>query len=368
MEKSRMKSIDIVMPSIRDDVRSLLRAIPLDVPDGVDVSYYIISDRPGLRSETLEYNGCPVHFVVNRDLLGASLSRNMGIEMGVGDYVLFLDDDVEAPRNLLSAYMRAVENDADAAGYVGPTLFPEPINSFTRGIRASSMTAMFEIPMTREWVSWGTTSNIMIARKKIGDVRFLSVFPNNGGGEDIDFCLRVQAGGEKWFRTVPEAAVSHGWWSRGRRSYKRFFRWSFGDSRLPGLHRGRRFYDAPNAVEVAVFALPILSALSAAGLMPPVTVAAWLACAVTSEIVAEQVRVRLVSGSFLPIPSAESIVIRTVNDAGRLAGTLCSGSLRSLFSRFDFIGTGEWVGFCRKMGWARFGAMLAPLPFLLTGV
>ena len=63
-----------------------------------------VSDRPGLEPRTLEHKGCRVTLVVNEARLGAPMSRNVGIGLGTADYVLFLDDDVRAPRDLLRRY------------------------------------------------------------------------------------------------------------------------------------------------------------------------------------------------------------------------------------------------------------------------
>ena len=61
-------------------------------------------------------------------------------------------------------------------------------------------------PPAPRLVSWGTTSNLMVRRSAAGDVRFSAAFPKHGGGEDVDFCLRMAANVVRRFRTVPGAA------------------------------------------------------------------------------------------------------------------------------------------------------------------
>ena len=353
--------IDVVVPSIRAGAEEALAALNLDAPPGVEVSYYVVSDNPAMETRITRRGGRLVRCTANSDPLGAALSRNVGIEQGSGDFVLFIDDDVSPEPGLLAAYAEAAAAHPGASGYAGPTLFPAPINSFTRGIVASSMLTMFGLPAEREWVAWATTSNLMVSRRAMGRARFREIFPAHGGGEDIDFCL--QAGGR--FKTVPAAAVRHGWWGGGRRSYRRFVRWAFGDSVMPLLHPRAKYYDMPNGVESLFFGLPALAAAAAAGLAEASVPAAWACCVVLSEAAAEQARVRRNTGRFMPAAALESALIRASNDAGRLAGTLRRWRPPLLFARFDFLGTGEWIPGSRAMARWRFAAIAGSLAALL---
>ena len=128
-------AIDVVIPSIRLDTKGLLGMLYMDVPLDVDLCYYIISDNQKLQSEEFEYNGNPVKVIVNAENLGAPLSRNVGLDTGNGQYVLFIDDDVIIRPDILYSYLAAIREEPDASGYVGPTMFPDPVNSFTRGIQ-----------------------------------------------------------------------------------------------------------------------------------------------------------------------------------------------------------------------------------------
>ena len=100
----------------------------------------------------------------NAECLGATLSRNVGNEQGGGEYILFIDDDVSPEPGLLGAYVRTIRDHPDAPGYVGPTLFPRPVNAFTRGVRASGMLTFFDMPADDRWMPWGTTSNLPMKR------------------------------------------------------------------------------------------------------------------------------------------------------------------------------------------------------------
>lgn len=104
--------------------------------------------------------------------LGAHASRNRGLEAGSGTYVLFLDDDIEPSSRLLEAYKEAIATHPDSVGFVGVASFPQPINSFTRGVVASDILTFWDIARTHESLAWGVTANLMVKREAVGDIRF----------------------------------------------------------------------------------------------------------------------------------------------------------------------------------------------------
>ena len=355
-------TIDIVIPSIRLDTGRLLEALRMNIPSGAEVRYYIVSDNPDLRPGEFVHNGSPVRVMVNRDNLGAPLSRNAGLEAGTGRYILFIDDDVTISPDMLAPYLDAIREDPDAPGYVGPTIFPDPVNSFTRGITASGMLTFFEMPAGRGMMSWGTTSNLMVRRSALGDVRFSAAFPRHGGGEDIDFCLRVAANAGRWFRTVPGAAVRHPWWRGARRSYTRFFRWAFGDSRLVRLHPGYAYPDVPDMVETLAFGAAIAGCLALAGVSPPATVGIWAGLVVCSEFAVEQAQVRSHHPGSSAGAALEAAVIRISSEMGRFLGPLSRGDISCIFRRFDYVCTGEWKPLERRFTRAKFALFSASAP------
>lgn len=361
MKRTRT-SIDVVIPSIRLDMEGMLEALEMDVPPGVEVSYYVVSDNADLVSRDFEYGGRPGRLIVNENGLGAPLSRNVGMEAGAGEYVLFLDDDVAVPHGILGAYAAAISDDPGAPGFVGPTVFPKAMNRFTRGIRASDMLTFFDLPRTWREMHWGTTSNIMVRRDAVGDIRFLDSFPKHGGGEDIDFCLRIVEKAGRPFRTVPETAVSHGWWGNGRRSYRRFFRWAFGDSVLPRLHRRYAYRSPPNLIEALFLGVPAMACAAAAGLLPAASIGVWAGLAVLSEFAVERWRTRALHPECAAADAMESAVVRLSNDLGRLAGILSRRDVHLLLARFDYTCVGEFMTFDRRVSRARFALHVAAVP------
>ena len=356
-------SIDIVIPSIRHDVEGLLSAMWVPVPPGVDLRWYIASDNPAVEPGRLGRDGIPVR-VITCGGAGAPAARNAGIDAGCGDYILFLDDDVAPAPDLLYRYAEAVGAHPDAAGYVGPTRFPDPTNAFTRGIRTSDMLTFFDLPAGEGTVPWGTTSNLMVPRRSVDSGGgFSGEFPKHGGGEDIDFCLRVgkgNAGGTRQFRTVPGGHVAHPWWGGGRRSYRRFFRWGFGDMRLPRLHPEHRYYGPPWTLEMLLFAVPAVACAEYLGVLWAGAAAVHACSVAAGEFAGERWRSGRTHPGSSARSSAEAALIRLSNEAGKLAGILRNGELSCLFARFDYLGDRRSVGFERSV--AAFKLVVSAVP------
>ena len=354
VKNQKKLKIDVVIPSIRLDTKQLLSMLRIDIPPNVELHYYVVSDNPTLSSMSMIHDGHPVDLIVNSEDLGASLSRNVGMDLGTGDYIFFIDDDVTPSPDILYSYVSSIMEEPDAPGYVGPTKFPTPINSFTRGICASDILTFFDISLTRKWVAWGTTSNLLISRKKVGDIRFSSMFPKHGGGEDIDFCLRIIEKNNKWFKTVPTAVVSHNWWKNGHRTYTRFFRWAFGDSRLPNIYPKNRYYNFPNMLETLFLGIFILLGLSLFGLFSLNSILAWIGSVVISEFIVERIRVKIRYPDSSLKDSLEATIVRLSNDLGRLVGSLWRGDKPGFFTRFDYFITKESIPFERKISLTKF--------------
>ncbi|GAG63789.1 unnamed protein product, partial [marine sediment metagenome] len=86
---------------------------------------------------------------------------------------------VTVNRDLLIKYINAItESEKKIPGFVGITEFPEPINSFTKGVMASDILTFFPLAQDKEEMSWGVTANLLLNREAIGCFRFQEhVFP-----------------------------------------------------------------------------------------------------------------------------------------------------------------------------------------------
>jgi glycosyltransferase involved in cell wall biosynthesis len=343
-----MTDIDIIVPTNGSplDVRYIL---DLPMPQGIELNFYIVVDRQlagfsapsGLHIKVVQSKGS-----------GASAARNTGIEAGSGELILFIDDDVIPSQSLIESYMSAIQKWPDSIGLVGLTKLPEPANSFERGVVASDILTFQGIAKSHPMVSWGVTANLLVRRDGLGPVRFSQSFPRHGGGEDIDFCLRlVQRAGKK-FRSVPDAVVEHPWWNNGSRQYKRFARWAFGDSRLPAMYPEYKYRNYPNMTEAAFLAA---LTLAIGGLIEPrlvVGVAYGVLLAFLIECAAQSIRsYRRGIGVRAGV---EAALVRLSNEFGRIAGNLSRGHITGFLERFDYFTTGESIPYERKVARNKF--------------
>ncbi len=349
-------SIDIVVPTVRVDWSVLRRLAYLDLPDGMEVHCIFVVDDPHAEHANLGscLDGFAVTVIENEANFGAHVSRNRGLEAEVGDYVLFLDDDTEVPPDLLATYLKAIREYPDAPGFVGPVKFPAPFNSFTGAAVASDILTFWDIAENMPSLGWGITANLLVRRTVVGDICFSSRFPKKGGGEDVDFCLRLVEKTGKWFISVPSAVVVHQWWDGGSYQYRRFARWAYGDSSLPVLHPSYKFRNAPNFIETALLSFLLGSAASVFMGASLTWFAVWLIIAFFLELAMDGFRMRLEGKRVGLLVSVQATLIRLSNDLGRIAGHLKHLHFLGIGERFDYFMTGEHIAYERRVAVTQF--------------
>ena len=171
--------------------------------------------------------GNKVRVRCNETNLGASASRNRGLDESAAEFVLNLDDDLMPNPDLLEQYGRKLQDlkaDCNVVGLVGLVRFPRSPNLPLKhaAVLMSYLTFMFEIAESADKLypdgggpAWGVTANILFRRTQ---VRFDKVYAKTGGGEDVDFSLRQAAeatkrtGATGILLAVPEAMVVHPFW------------------------------------------------------------------------------------------------------------------------------------------------------------
>ena len=357
MSLDQQISLDIVIPSFRADVDVLTSIKNLSIPKIMARKIIVVLDDPHheLPKELEGWSTFEdVSILRNEKNLGASGARNRGIDEASSDWVLFLDDDIYPEPNLLHVYATCIaEKGNDFPGFVGSTRLPQAMNTFTKGIRASDILTFFDLAEYRDEMPWGVTANLLIRRDAIGNHRFRSLFPKSGGGEDIDFCLEIVNSIGRNFSTEPKAVVHHPWWKNGQRTYRRFFRWAYGDSNLPALHPQHRWRNFPNTAELLTLCL--LSSLPLFFMdesFPKMVVLPFLGI-VIGEFFSEWIRLLLVKRIANPIIAIESSCVRFSNDLGRLKAVFQSMKLWRITERFDYATTGEWIRGERKWAFAK---------------
>jgi GT2 family glycosyltransferase len=362
-------SIDVVIPSVRVEREQLEPIVRLRTPSDVVVKFFVVVDRPTddvdpTVLQVLRAEGVAV--ILNGANLGAHEARNRGFSAGKGDYVLFLDDDTTPDPGLIGVYVREIRAHPDIPGFVGIVTFPFANGSFTKGIVASDILTFFEIARHETSLRWGVSANLLVKRAAAKELCFSNKFPKGGGGEDIDYCLRLVERTGKTLESVPEARVQHPWWGGGRRSYRRFARWAYGDSQLPPDYPELRFYSAPNALETLTIGVPALAILVAAQKLPADLVLGWIGVVLGLELVAETVRLRIRHGRINPVTAVEAATVRLANDLGRVVGNLRRGRLWGLTERFDYFTTGKHISYEKRVALTKFALFVLATVGLLA--
>jgi GT2 family glycosyltransferase len=276
--------LDVVIPTYRLEMQYLHRICGLKVPETLRTTFIIIVDNPdwlvqkaitdlkapdnvssdqaAARLQDFLSAHSPTNNIrvrCNATNMGASASRNRGIDESAADYILFLDDDVMPNADLLDAYQQAISTkDKDTIAFVGLVRFPRSPTLPLRhaAVLMSYLTFMFEIAANPIYESpaWGVTANLVVEK---GRVRFDTSYAKTGGGEDVDFCLRLSCshhGGR--LRSVPDAVVVHDFWKGGAIALSRhFFNWAVGDSALFNRFPDQVYLSFPNFVETVFFTL-----------------------------------------------------------------------------------------------------------------
>jgi len=343
-------TFDVVIPTTRLVPERLERLLHLhESVAQCKVKYYVVVDRPDANLRAIEEiveERADVTLFQNQTWLGAHGTRNRGIDAGKSELVVFLDDDIVPSPRLLAEYVNAIIIAPASPGYVGVTRFPAAHDQFTQGIVASDILTFFDLAERQRLMPWGVTANLCLRRSALGDLRFSNAFPKGGGGEDIDLCLRLVRNSGQALVSVPNAWVEHPWWAEGRGSYRRFFRWAFGDSRLPALHPQHRYWNAPTLPEMLLF-VAVVWLLGPAIHLP--VVAAVVLALVGTELAVDYGKLWRRGRRPLLRVALESTIIRLSNDMGRLAGNYSRGRLWGLFERFDYFCDGVHVAGERRV-------------------
>ena len=349
--------LDIVIPSFRADVNVLNSIRDLSIPKNMIRKIIVVLDDPlhPLPRELEDWSTFDDLSIIRNEVnLGASGARNRGIDAALSDWVLFLDDDIYPEPNLLHVYAKSIEHKgAKVPGFVGITRLPETVSTFTKGIVASDILTFFDLAEHREHMPWGVTANLLVRRDAIKNHRFKSLFPKFGGGEDIDFCLEIVNSFGRNFSTEPRAVVHHPWWNNSDRTYRRFFRWAYGDSNLPALHPQHRWRNLPNTAEFLTLCLLSTFLFFLVDESFPKSMVLIITGIVIGEFFSEWVRLILVKSITNPIIAIESSCVRFSNDLGRVKAIVQSMKPWRITERFDYAATGEWISGERRWAFTR---------------
>ncbi len=285
-----------------------------------------------------------------------------------------MDDDCVANRDLLLNYTKILEKYPDHPGYIGVTYMPEAHSNFEKAIRLSDMLHFFTLAEKKEEMFWGITANLLIRADAIGEIRFPTHYPKKGGGEDINFCLKIienydgiNPNNLKLFKSSPGAQVTHPFWSESCKTYIRFFRWGYGDVNLHRDFPQYRFHQYPNLIEY--FTILLILVLINLLYLPKSTfkVIIYLLFSLSLfylwELICERSKFKSQKRNYNFISLVKAVLIRQFNDYGRYIHQM--PKLWKFTERWDYFCTGESIRYERLNALKKFIGFFAISVFLL---
>lgn len=364
----RHRCLGVVVPTYRCDVSMLRDIVSLKptVYPNVSVQTIVVVDRPD--AESLEEVKALTSFTkdhlvrvyVNKENMGASESRNIGLSQAFSDQVVLLDDDVVPERHMLDAYLGGIDRYPDAHVWVGCTRFPPAQTTLQHAVRASNLCHFYGIAGLVSRPPWGVTANLCVSGRS-GAIWFSPAYPKTGGGEDVDFCLKTrQHYGRDAIVAVPGAVATHPYWDN---PIRQMWGWARGDSLCLSLHPHSTFYRAFDWTEIILLASLIA---------PIVGFSAWTCLKVFYVVGAVEFLEGLAhvcAGASAETPWAALLLAplpKMVQDVARLATKLGQLNLYQLSLSFDWMdGTDghKW----RKASRALHAAKLAANVLLVLG-
>jgi len=254
--------IDIVVPTYRCDL-SVLRTICDLSSSDASVHTIIVVDNP--ESDNLEELKQLERYDTNHTVRvykmesnsGASKARNTGLAQSFGDHAILLDDDVIPEENLVDAYLGAIERNPRAKIYVGMTNLPPPETMVEKAMHASRICYFYGISAICKNPPWGVTANMCVKSRSNNSLWFSDAYPKTGGGEDVDYCLRVKSF-DKDICSVSEAVVTHPFW---KNPFKQVAGWATGDVMCLDHFPNKTFMALPNWCESTLFGVLLQSYL-----------------------------------------------------------------------------------------------------------
>ena len=363
-------TLDVVVPSYRVQMRFLKPILELKASSTCSVTWIIIIDDPQSPSTgelKREYGmRADVRILVNAENIGASASRNRGMEESAAEWILFLDDDVIPQNDLFIEAEAVIRAHPTAAGFIGNSKFPPANTIFTTSVHLSGQTYMWDIAeKLKDDPPWGVTANLIVRRVK-DDISFDLVFPKTGGGEDIDYCVRKRDWfvhrGLQGFKPAPKVVVTHPWWNEGRRGYRRFFMWAKGDSALVSRLPQHCYIETlPNSAELGLYCFSVGTIGLAVSSSTITFLGYWgvlsvLLASIVLDLwqhlsgkIIKDPRTTL-TGFFWIVAIMESSIVRISSECGRTAGLIQQGEFIPFWPkpRFDWMASQLGAGHAVK--------------------
>ncbi len=285
-----------------------------------------------------------------------------------------MDDDCIPEHDLLLNYIKTIEKYPNHPGYIGVTNMPDAVSNFEKAITLSDMLHFFTLSENKNEMYWGITANLLIRADAIGAIRFPIHYPKKGGGEDINFCLKIIENYNednfkklKLFKTSPESRVTHPFWPESLKSYIRFFRWGYGDVYLHKDFSKYRFHQYPNLIEY--FSILLILDIVGSILFPILIFKIIIYLSINLilfcfwELICEMSKFKSQKRKFNFISLIKAVIIRQLNDLGRFIHQV--PKIWKVTQRWDYFCTGESIKYERDNALKKFIGYFIVSLFLL---
>ena len=310
----------------------------------------IINDNSTDKTKEIISKHSDLKIINNKNNLGLGYNRNLGIQNSSNEIIASIDSDVELDKKWLENIIISLKknNIVMCGGNMIEKYTSNKINAWREKYYNQS---------------WGN-SDILNPSFLYGcnTILLKSYWEKTKGydenlktnGEDIDFCLEIVNSFGRNFSTEPKAVVHHPWWNNGERTYRRFFRWAYGDSNLPALHPQHRWRNLPNTAELLTVCFIIVYLFYMVDESFPKMMLLAISGIIAGDFFSEWVRLLVVKRITNPIIAIESSCVRFSNDLGRVKAVVQSLKPWRITERFDYAATGEWIWGERKWAFTRF--------------
>lgn len=370
----RFRCMGVVVPTFRCDVSMLREIVSLKstIYPNVSLQIILVVDDPDVerieevKTLTSYAKDHMVRVFVNKENVGASESRNIGLSQAFSDHVVLLDDDVVPEPHILDAYLGGIDRFPDAHVWVGCTRFPPAKTVVEHAMRASNLCHFYGIAEIVDRPPWGVTANLCVSGRSQA-VWFNGAYPKTGGGEDVDFCLKTrQRYGPDAIVSVPGAVATHPYWSN---PIRQVWGWARGDALCLGFHPHSTFYRALDWAETIALIWVIWLLVRVLGFAQFSVAEGLGACGIVGMVDFLEGLAHVFPKSTGAMPWAAVLLAplpRMAQDMARFFTKLAQGNLYQLLLSFDWMdGTDchQW----REASRALHSAKLAVNIFLVLG-
>lgn len=185
-------AVDVVVPfaGAASDLEATMRRVSALALRAGD-TLVVVDNRPAAAAPVPAHG--PVRLLRAPELQSPAFARNRGAAAGSGEWLVFIDADVDAPPDLLDRYLEPAPR-ARTAILGGPVLSATPDGEReTRAMRFARLRGHMSQELTLERGRWSfaQTANCAVRRSAFQSVDGFR--PDLRTGEDADLCFRLAA-------------------------------------------------------------------------------------------------------------------------------------------------------------------------------